>query len=228
MNQLLLLVAVLLTAACSSEDAPPSTETPTQAEQPGSESSAGNSGPRLASSGSPQANSEGAGFEPLTSRDGSPSGGSEIAAPGVTFTLPAGWTAETPSSSMRLAQASIPGSTGDGQLTVFYFGPGGGGGLEANIQRWVGQMERDPSTAPLRDSFEIEGFKVTWIDVAGTLKPSTMGTGPETPQPGSRLLGGIVEGNQGPWYFKATGPAETLLAERDAFLSMLRSATPNG
>ena len=89
-------------------------------------------------------------------------------------------------------------------------------------------MERDPASPPVRETFEINGFKVTWIDVAGTLKPSTMGTGPDTPQPGSRLLAGIVEGDQGPWFFKATGPAETLLAEREAFLSMLRSATPHG
>lgn len=163
---------------------------------------------------------------PLSSRGTAPSGAA--AAPGeateIDFTLPAGWQSETPSSNMRLAQASIPGPGGPGQLTVFYFGPGGGGDAESNIQRWVGQMEPEQGTEPSRQTFETEnGFRVTWVDVAGTLLPSTMGTGPETPQPNSRLLGAVVEGPGGPWFFKATGPKATLDGEREKFLEMLRS-----
>ena len=59
----------------------------------------------------------------------------------IDFDLPAGWQSEPPTSSMRLAQATIPGPQGNGQLAVFYFGPGGGGDVDSNIQRWVGQME---------------------------------------------------------------------------------------
>lgn len=175
---------------------------------------------------SPPAGTGDGAFAPKTSRDAG-SGGSPIVAPGASFDLPAHWVSEPRSSSMRLAQARIPGPDGEGQLTVFYFGPGGGGGVEANLQRWMGQVEADAGEEPRRDTFAVGGFTVTWVDVAGTLKPSTMGTGPSTPQPGSRLLAAVVEGPQGPWFFKATGPATTLAAERDAFLGMLRSATPN-
>ena len=164
---------------------------------------------------------------PITSRDRAD--GSPIVAPGgVAFTLPGSWIAETPSSGMRLAQARIPGSAGDGQLTVFYFGPGGGGGVELNLERWLGQVEIDPGSKPSRESASYGDFRAIWIEAQGTLKPSTMGTGPTSPQPDSRLLAGVVEGPQGPWFFKATGPAETLAAERDAFVSMLKSAVPNG
>ncbi len=128
---------------------------------------------------------------------------------------------------MRLAQAKIPGGeTGGGQLAVFYFGPGGGGGVEPNLQRWLGQVELEAE--PQRESFSHGDFTITWVDAMGTLKPSTMGTGPTAPQPGSRLLAAVVEGQQGPWFFKATGPAATLATERDAFINMLKSATPNG
>ncbi|HEX9730576.1 MAG TPA: hypothetical protein VGG06_01155 [Thermoanaerobaculia bacterium] len=151
--------------------------------------------------------------------------GTALTVPGGTFTLPAGWTPEQPSSQMRLAQAAIPGPAGPGELTVFYFGPGGGGGLEANLQRWIDQVDLDEE--PLRDSFTLGTWKVTWIDAVGTLKPSTMGTGPDKPQPGSRLLGAVVEGEGGPWFFKATGPAATLDAQRDAFLDMLKSGRPS-
>jgi hypothetical protein len=126
---------------------------------------------------------------------------------------------------MRLAQAAIPGSGGEGQLTVFYFGPGGGGPVEDNLQRWLGQMVPDPGQSPQRESFATGSFQVTLVDVVGTLQPSTMGTGPTTPQPGSRLLGAVVEGSQGPWFFKATGPAQTLAEHRQGFLDLVKSAT---
>lgn len=164
---------------------------------------------------------------PITSRSGSGNqvaSGDEIAAPGAVFRLPESWQQEQPSSGMRLAQASIPGEGGPGQLTVFYFGPGGGGGVDANLQRWIGQMAVDPSTTPQRDTFEVAAYKVTWIQVEGTLQPSTMGVGPTEAQPDSMLLGAVIEGNQGPWFFKATGPEATLVAEKENFLAMLRSA----
>lgn len=150
--------------------------------------------------------------------------GTNVTVPGGTFTLPADWTPQQPSSQMRLAQAAIPGAAGAGEMAVFYFGPGGGGGLEANLQRWINQVE--PDQEPTRDSFTLGTWKVTWVEVVGTLKPSNMGTGPDKPLPGSRLLGAVVEGEGGPWFFKATGPAETLAAQREAFLDMLKSGRP--
>jgi len=150
---------------------------------------------------------------------GSPSASQDEAA--IDFDLPAGWQSQPPSSSMRVAQAVIPGSGGSGDLAVFYFGPGGGGTVEANIERWIGQME-SPGT-PKPETFEANGYRVTWIEVRGTLKPSSMGTGPTTAQPDSRLLGAVVEGPGGPWFFKATGPEATMGPQRDAFVAMLKS-----
>ncbi len=170
-------------------------------------------------------------IEPISSRHGSsPSGstaqlpaaeGRVLVAPGALFTLPENWQREAPAQTMRLAQARIPGSAGEAQLTVFYFGPGGGGGVTDNLNRWAGQIE---ATSPeQRGDFEVGAFKVHTIAVDGTLKPSMMGTGPTTPQPDSGLLGAVVEGTSGPWFFKVVGPAATLAAEHDAFSAMLRS-----
>jgi hypothetical protein len=164
---------------------------------------------------------------PISSRGEQVSEGSPMAGAlqegQIQFDIPSSWQSEPPATNMRVAQASIPGSGGPGDLVVFYFGPGGGGGVEANIQRWIGQMDAAPGSNPKAETFEANGYKVTWIDVAGTLKPSNMGTGPTTEQPGSRLLGAVVEGAGGPWFFKATGPDATLSAERDNFLKMLHS-----
>jgi hypothetical protein len=124
---------------------------------------------------------------------------------------------------MRIAQATIPGDGGPGELAVFYFGPGGGGGVDANLERWIGQVQVEPGgPEPRRDRFQVGDFAVTTVEVAGTLMPSGMGSGPDTPQPGSLLLGAVVEGPGGPWFFKATGPAATLAAQREAFIAMLR------
>ncbi|MCA9556572.1 MAG: hypothetical protein KC933_41500 [Myxococcales bacterium] len=148
-----------------------------------------------------------------------------INAAGLIFALPSTWTAVPPASSMRLAQAAIPGG---GEFMVFHLGVGGGGGVDANLDRWVGQMDVTAGTTPQRERFEGNGLVVHLIDVVGTLLPSNMGTGPAEPQPNSRLIGAVIEGPGGPWFFKATGPGAALAAEREALLAMLRGARPSG
>jgi hypothetical protein len=127
---------------------------------------------------------------------------------------------------MRLAQAVVAGEAGPAELAVFHFGAGQGGSVEANFERWLAQVERPQGSAePERGAFEAGGLRVQWIDASGTLLPSGMGTGPKTPQPGSRLLGAVVEGAGGPWFFKLTGPAPTVAEAREPFLAMLRGAS---
>ena len=169
---------------------------------------------------------------PMSSRDTPAPGGAAPGmaaggtAAGIDYDLPAGWTSEPPSSGMRLAQASIPGPGGPGQLVVFYFGPGGGGPVEANIERWVGQVEAAPGEQPERETSEANGLRVTTVDLSGTLLPTGMGMGPTEPQPDSRLIAAVVEGPGGPWYFKATGPESTLADQRDELIALLKSVRP--
>jgi hypothetical protein len=137
--------------------------------------------------------------------------------------LPADWREETPESTMRLVQATIPGAAGAGQFVLFYFGPGGGGGVQDNIARWSAQMKPRPGSEPQRDKFETNNCTVTWIEIEGTLLPSTTGMGPAEEQPDSLLLAAVVEGVGGPWFVKATGPAKTLKGQREAFFKTLRS-----
>src|SRR5262245_42192675 len=196
----LLTIPVLLLplAACNREEIPPDAAAQTSQEAPA----------------------------PMSSR-GEPVGAAGQAQDGsIKFALPANWEQQQPANSMRVAQAVIPGGPGaggPGDFVVFYFGPGQGGGVEANIQRWVDQMEPAPGSNPQPESFDVNGYHVTWIDVSGTLKPSNMGMGPATEQPNSRLYGAVVEGPGGPWFFKATGPDSTLAVERESFVEMLRS-----
>src|SRR6478609_1907658 len=90
----------------------------------------------------------------------------------LTFTAPPEWKPVTVSSSMRVAQWALPHAAGDsqdGELVVYYFG-GQGGSLDANIERWVGQMKQpEGRPSPVkRDSRTINGLKVTLVDLTGT------------------------------------------------------------
>ncbi len=142
----------------------------------------------------------------------------------ATVDLPVGWLVGEPSSSMRLAEATVPGPGGNALLTVFFFGEGGGGAVEANLERWAGQIEAEPGTEPDRDRFSFDGWTVSTLAVEGTLRPSRMETGPTEPVPGSMLVGAVLEGPGGPWFFKLTGPAETVAAARPDLVEMLRTA----
>ena len=147
---------------------------------------------------------------------------------GAVVDRPQTWSFNQPSSTMRLAEATVSGPGGPALLTVFFFGPGGGGGVEANLERWAGQIETAAGGEPQRDSFSVDGFTISTIAAEGTLLPSGMGAGPTEPVPGSRLLGAVIEGPGGPWFFKLTGPAETVAAAAGGFDRMLRSVRPAG
>ena len=156
---------------------------------------------------------------PPPARDPGPADGGALR-----FTLPEGWESMPTSSPVRLAQARIPGPGGEANLVVYWFGEGGGGSAEESLQRWLGEIDPAPGAVPVRERFAANGLAVSWVDATGTLLQNRMGTGPATPQPGSRLLGAVIEGPGGPWFVKATGPEATLAAARADFLALLATA----
>ena len=94
----------------------------------------------------------------------------------LTFTAPDGWVAKAPSSSMRLAEFSLPRATADtedGSVTVFFFGATQGGNVQANIDRWLGQMAQpdgraSKDVATSTRSTTTSGLPLTVVDVPGT------------------------------------------------------------
>lgn len=155
----------------------------------------------------------------------------ELSAPviarGVSIALPAVWNRLEPGSSMRVLEAEIPGSGGPGEISMYYFGPGGGGGATANIERWRSQVVLDAGAPePMPQSRESGGVRRTWIELEGTVKASTVGSFPTTDQPDFALYGAVIEAPGGPWFLRAVGPASTMREHRHAFLAMLDSARP--
>jgi hypothetical protein len=158
-------------------------------------------------------------------------GGEEAAAAHgriLQWEVPAGWQAVAPASPMRLAQYRVAGPGGDAECVVFYFGPGQGGDARANAERWAGQFEQ-PDGRPSVEVMKLAplagaALPVQVVEVRGTYDGGmTMTDAPAEKQPGSMLLGGIAEGPDAPWFFKFTGPAATVEAERESFETLLRS-----
>ena len=159
---------------------------------------------------------------------GSPEPASDAAPadPGIEWTTPSRWAAQ-PERPMRLATYVIPAAPGDregAECAVFYFGPNQGGGVEPNIERWVGQFEH--ATAPSRSSLKAGGLEIARVRVAGTyLTPGGPAMKSQGKKSGYLLLGAIVTGPGGQVFFKVTGPQKTVEAaaqELDRLLASLR------
>lgn len=156
---------------------------------------------------------------------------SRNAGPTLKYTAPASWEQQPVTGSLRVDDYRLPrveDDSEDGDLAVF--GTNIGGGVEANVERWRLQFaaadgQPIPNEAFHRELLEVNGLKITFVEVAGHFSGTMMmpGTGTPPAKKDYRLLGAIVETPAGPWYFKATGPAATMAHHREAFLDFLRS-----
>jgi len=129
---------------------------------------------------------------------------------------------------MRRAQyalSAVPGDAAGGECAVFYFGPGQGGDIQANVDRWASQFKSESGGSPSPSVIEgaVSGMKVLKVTIEGTYTPSAMMGGDTMPKPGSLLLGAIIEGPDSNWFFKCTGPRKTMEAHRKEFDAMLDS-----
>ena len=147
------------------------------------------------------------------------------------YHVPAGWTRVPAPSDVRAAQYTIPRAPGDaedGELILFFFGAGKGGSADDNLTRWYaqftqpdGRASRDAAVLNIRT---IKGLRVPAVDLGGTYVGTQMpGSQKPSPKPGYRMLAAVVEGEGGPWFFKALGPAATIARAKDDFDKLLES-----
>ena len=146
---------------------------------------------------------------------------------------PESWDGVQPSSSMRLAEYHAPGPDGSepAVMSIFFFGPGGGGGVDANIDRWVGQFSQPDGTssakAAKRTERQVNGMKVHLIDVSGTYSAgAAMVQGSAGSKENQRVLGAIVEAPGGLFFFKLLGPKETMAKQEANFNAFVESFQP--
>lgn len=149
----------------------------------------------------------------------------------ISWSDPPGWQRRPGSNPMRRYEykvARTPGDSEDAELVVTTFGPGQGGSVDENIERWVRQFTPDDKSSADRTERTVAGMKVTLIDVDGTFRGMGQPNSPAPPprKPRFRVLGAVVESPGGMWFFKITGPDETVKSARGPFHTMIDSIKP--
>jgi hypothetical protein len=144
----------------------------------------------------------------------------------LTFTRPADWGWVETTSSMRQAQLKVvdPASKKTAEVIFFYFGPGGAGGTQANVDRWLGQFAepRDQINPKIEESKDGK-HKVTYVQAEGTYRSGVPG-GPLTPLPDHALVGAIVEAPGGSVFVRMTAPKDFAKKLAPEFKKMIESA----
>ncbi len=116
---------------------------------------------------------------------------------------------------MRKGSFSIKGDGVEADLSITAF-PGATGGLEANLNRWRGQVGLAPASADevtqAVEKFEANGLSFILVDYAGN---------------GSRLLGAIIPYGGNSWFFKLTGPDALVTGQKAAFTEFLHTVKEN-
>ena len=145
----------------------------------------------------------------------------------LTWVDPTAWKLSPRKSPMRKATYVVPRSGADaedGELAVFYFGPGQGGGVDANVDRWVKQFKGVPPDKVKRADRQANGLVQHTVEItSGTFDGSTMAGTPAKPKDNYGLLGAIVSAPGGSYFFKLTGPSATVQAARKDFYALLDS-----
>lgn len=148
---------------------------------------------------------------------------------GMTSTVPADWVPVEPDGNMRLAEMKVP-DAGGGEGAVFvlyYFGPGQGGSVDANVQRWVSQFA-GPDGAPVTPVIEPlrADLPATLVQLQGSYARG-VGVGPgDDALPDRMLLAGVVETAEGNLYPQMHGPAAVVAVHKPDFVAFIKGIRP--
>jgi hypothetical protein len=134
------------------------------------------------------------------------------------FKAPDNWVKEQTTSTMRVAQFKLPKADGDADdvlLVLYYFGASQGGSVQANIDRWIAQMQQ-PDGSSSKDKAKTEtttvnGLTLTSVDVSGSytadMSPGVPG---ERHEANYRMRSAVIETPKGNYFLKLVGPAKTM------------------
>jgi hypothetical protein len=150
----------------------------------------------------------------------------------LTYTPSPAWQSKAVTSVMRVGEfvlARAQGDPEDASLVIYFFG-GTGGTVQANIDRWLGQITQ-PDGRRTKDVATtsgrlINGLSVTLFDASGTyVAEVTPGSTERFNKPGFRLRAGVIQTPGGPYFLKLVGPVKTVTRwdkEFEAFLQTIQ------
>jgi hypothetical protein len=162
-----------------------------------------------------------------------PSSGTEVSQTSgdLHYKVPEGWVVGQPSSKMRVAQFKLPKADGDNEdveLVLYYFGANQGGTAEANIDRWISQIQQaDGSSSKDKsktESLTVNGLKITTVDVSGRYTAEMApGSGKFYDNADYRLRAAVIETAKGNYFLKLVGPAKTVGRWEQSFTDYVKS-----
>ncbi len=141
---------------------------------------------------------------------------------GLKSKVPAEWLQERPASKeFRLYQFRLPGSNGADATLVVYGGIGGT--MRENVNRWKGMFSKVVGEVTQKP-FDLEGRDAALLDIQGTFNESDMMNPQARPRlrPDYRMVAVHLDGKQGPFHIKLTGPAATVERHKQAFDEWLK------
>jgi hypothetical protein len=153
--------------------------------------------------------------------------GTVIELDGLKSKTPANWVREKPASNLRHAQFRIlkeKDEKYDGEMIIFHFPGGQGGGVNENLERWK-KMFYPPKGKTIEEVAKVEKFKVsevptTMLDIHGTFKfkktPMTPDNQAEL-RPEHRMLAVYFDSKNGPYFIRFIGPEKTVEQNRKGF-----------
>ncbi len=136
----------------------------------------------------------------------------------LSWQLPESWTEAAPRP-MRIATFAVAGNADiDCYVTSL---SGKAGGVDANVDRWRGQLGLPTATAEelaQMPRFEMLGRQATLVEAAGQFEGMD-----GQARPGWMLLGAVVELDGQMLFVKMTGPEQSVRAEKDKFVRFCKS-----
>lgn len=157
----------------------------------------------------------------------------EAKAAGIKWWVPSAWEVGPPRP-MRVGTyfaQPVADDTEPAEMKVNFFGAGQGGNVAQNIKRWEGQFTAATDSlakgqAAVIDTM-VNGVKTTLVELSGVFlsSASPMST-VFTRKHGFIMFGAIVLAPEGPVFFKMTGPAATMEANRELFRQSVGSIQP--
>src|SRR5262245_8661135 len=145
----------------------------------------------------------------------------KVEANDITVNVPEGWKQKPQVREPRIVEFEVPPAGDDkeaGEFVVFYFGKQGAGGVKANVDRWIGQLEEEGRKVRIVTGEATDG-KYTLVDLTGTYNKSIGPpvAGKKKRLPGWRVLNAVIETDAGPYFLKLDGPEKTIAAVEDDF-----------
>lgn len=118
-----------------------------------------------------------------------------------------------------------PGDPEDAELFVYYFADDAVT-VEATLESWTNQMlqpdRRPPSEMTSTTSFDVANLSVTVLDVPGIYSVEVQpNSGMHSYKRDFRLKAAVVETPEGPYFFKLTGPSQTVADSEVEFNALL-------